>query len=430
MSKLPINIFMELDRIFLDPKNPRHEPYDTQSEIIDYLCRQENVYQLAKDIRENGLNPLELFALIPDEDGPDNDDPTYFVAEGNRRICALKLLDDPELAPAKYRKVFQKASENWKGMPSLSCVLFEDRDAVDIWLRRIHDGEQGGIGRKKWNADQSARHSGDEKNKLALAVMDYAEEKEMISPENRKGKLTTVQRFFDKKVFCEAMGVVDTDLNDIRRKFPQPDFNLLLEKFLNDLMSGTIGSRSNTTQIEAYSRELCVVDGLTHKEITPEPLDTPASPSKGKKRRKKPQKQKVITNIPHENEIMEALIDLGGRKLPSLYNSICSVSLQSHTPLIAIGAWAFLESLSSKAGRDTRTDFPSFFNKQRLQRYGVSAGKGDKAIAQALGHLSTSGDVTKHDGTAAMFNGEQLANDMETLKELILKCIEEAKGGA
>lgn len=54
----------------------------------------------------------------------------------------------------------------------------------------------------------------------------------------------------------------------------------------------------------------------------------------------------------------------------------------------------------------------------------MPTGQDAKAVTEALKHVATSGDVTKHDGTAALFNGEQLANDLDTLKNLILKCIE------
>lgn len=84
-----------------------------------------------------------------------------------------------------------------------------------------------------------------------------------------------------------------------------------------------------------------------------------------------------------------------------------------------------MESLSALAGRNDGTDFPSFFSKERRGRYGLPTGKDSKSITEALARLAASGDVTKHDGIAAHFNGEQLANDMDTLKNLILKCLEE-----
>ena len=56
MSNAAMNRNVNLDLIFLDLKNPRHEPYDTEKEIIEYLCLHEKVLQLAKDIKKNGLN--------------------------------------------------------------------------------------------------------------------------------------------------------------------------------------------------------------------------------------------------------------------------------------------------------------------------------------------------------------------------------------
>jgi hypothetical protein len=47
-------------------------------------------------------------------------------------------------------------------------------------------------------------------------------------------------------------------------------------------------------------------------------------------------------------------------------------------------------------------------------------------MTQALERTSEYGNTTKHHQTGAMFHSDQLNNDMATLKELILKCIEEA----
>ncbi len=420
---------IDIGRIFLDLENPRHDPYENEGQVIDYLCRYENIFPLAKDIVQNGLNPLELLAVIPDEgsDGGKDGKQSYIVAEGNRRLCALKLLDDPERAPTKLRKGFDELGADWDGIETLACMVFADRDAVRMWLSRIHEGEQGGIGRKKWNADQTARHSGDSKNKIALAVLDYAEAEGLITTDARKGKLTTVQRYLVNPLVREALGIDSSNVNDISRNRTKADFDMLLRKFLDDLASGYVNSRANKDQHTAYARELGAVHGQSHERTDPVSLSKPAGSSgKPGAKQKRPKKRKPRRFVPYEQEVMNALEGLGGDKLPNLYNSICSVSLDAHTPLVAIGAWAFLESLTAKAGRNVGTDFPSFFSKTRLQGYGLSTGKGDKGVNEALRRVSTSGDVTKHDGSAALFNGEQLINDMETLKDLIVKCADEA----
>ena len=48
---------VEVDRIFLDQENPRHKPYQSQDEVIDYLCQHESILSLARDIAKNGLIP-------------------------------------------------------------------------------------------------------------------------------------------------------------------------------------------------------------------------------------------------------------------------------------------------------------------------------------------------------------------------------------
>lgn len=429
MTSNPTMKSIKIDRIFLDLENPRHDPAEDEAKVIDYLCRYENIFPLAKDIHHIGLNPLEMLAVIPIEGSDDNKkgEQSYIVAEGNRRLCALKLLDDPERAPVKLRKGFSDLNSTWDGVAELTCMIFPDRESVRMWLGRIHEGEQGGIGRKKWNADQTARHSGDSKNKVALALLDYAEGEGLITTEGRKGKLTTVQRYLVNPHVREAMGIDSSNVNDISRNRPKNDFDLLLRKFLADLASGYVNSRANKDQHTAYARELGAVHGQSHERTEPVSLaSSQKAPRRNGGRPKKPKSLKPRRFVPYEQEIMNALEGLGGDKLPNLYNSICSVSLEAHTPLVTIGAWAFLESLSAKAGRNVGTDFPSFFSKVRLQQYGLSTGKGDKGINEALRRLSTSGDVTKHDGIAALFNGEQLVNDMETLKDLIVKCADEA----
>jgi hypothetical protein len=145
-----------VERIFLDLSNPRHEPYKTEAEVIEYLCRQEQVYSLARDIAKIGMNPLEIFAVIPADKTSRTQ--SFVVAEGNRRMCALKLLDDPDLAPAKYRKDFTKLSEDSVKISEVPGIVFEDEAELSLWLERIHGGVQGGVGRKPWNPEQKTRH--------------------------------------------------------------------------------------------------------------------------------------------------------------------------------------------------------------------------------------------------------------------------------
>jgi hypothetical protein len=415
-----------VERIFLDLANPRHKPYETQAEVIEYLCRAEYVYELAKDIAKVGLNPLELFAVLPLASSGRRPPASYVVAEGNRRMCALKLLHDPELAPASLRKAFVKLAEKAPQFDEVLGVAFDTQAQVNIWLERIHNGPQGGIGRKTWNPEQKTRHFGDKKNVVAQSVLDYAEGKGFISADARKGKLTTAQRYLSNPLVRESLGVDSSNIEDISRTRPEGDFDILVEKFVRDLVRGKkVHSRSLQKDIEKYSRDLGATAGISGSRNAPEPLS--ATTGRGKRKRKVPRKPKRPEHIAYEEEISLRVKNIPSYKLERIYYSICEIGLEDHTPLISVGVWSFFECLTARCGRGATTSFLDFLSKDKLNRLGFSERDSVNSIRQALQRISMYGNTTKHHEKSANFNGEQLANDMDALKDVIQKLAEEAK---
>ena len=79
--------------LLIDEVNPRlDKPNVGQREAQRALARdqQRKLQKLAKDIVDFGLNPLELPVVAATEDG------RYIVLEGNRRLTALKALENPD----------------------------------------------------------------------------------------------------------------------------------------------------------------------------------------------------------------------------------------------------------------------------------------------------------------------------------------------
>lgn len=421
-------IIIPVDKIFLDQENPRHEPYQKQSDVIEYLCKHENILELARDIVKNGLNPLELFAVVPQKAKQS----VYFVAEGNRRMCAIKLLNDPELAPVKLRKNFEQLAVGLSQIFEVSVVVFDDRKAVALWLNRIHGGLQGGIGRKSWSPEQKARHTKDTTNFLAQVILDYAENNGFILSQDRKGKLTTVQRYISNPLFRDAIGLIHNNTERVLRDRPLEDFNIILKNFILDLLSGTVNSRSNSKAIKNYSRTLSSLEGVSEQRIEPELL-SPTEPhnSSGKTtRRVSPKQPSTPKLLPYEKEVFEQLKKLSNYKLEQIYYSICKVELNAHTPLLCVGVWAFIETLTAVAGRNAETDFYSFLSPDKLKQLGLGEKKDTKAIREAIKRIADYGNTTKHHATAAHFGDRQLYNDMDTIKRLICKLCNDTPKGA
>lgn len=416
------------DRIFLDLKNERHEPYDSQEQVIAYLCREENVLELAADIIKHGLNQLELFALIPRVPIKEGSAPSFLVAEGNRRMCALKLLADPDLAPADKRKDFQRLAQGWAPIPAVFSAVFKKRADVKLWVDRIHLGPQGGIGRRTWNAEQKQRRSGDPKNVIALAVLDYAEAAGILAKKDRKGKLTTATRYLRNPLLREAMGIESVTAEEITLTRPDKDFEVLVKRFTTDLLNDIVHSRSDKNAVDAYSRELSTTKGMSGQRTEPQSISVDNSAGKQKKRAPGPKKPKNIKCIEYSGALDMALKAIPSYKLEKIYYSICGINLPLHTPLLAVGIWCFLETLTACVGRNDKTDFHAFLSVERLYNMGLGSKRNIKSLRDVIKRISDYGNSTKHHEKAAAFDSNQLANDVDVMSEMLVKLAEQAKG--
>ena len=311
---------IDVDRVFLDQENPRHEPFEDQDAVIEYLCRDEQVLPLAKDIAKHGLNPLELFALIPESHN------TYVAAEGNRRLCALKLLNDPYLAPADQRADFERTSANWPPIQQLFSIVFSNRDEVRLWLERIHAGFAEGRGRRQWNAEQKARNSGYSKNDLAQIILDAGEDLGFIATDQRKGRLSTVQRYLGNPLMRNALGLDVSDLPNITTDLPEEDFRTVFRQFMVDIAERRITTRDNSPNITEYSNRLSILESVSGQRIERRPIPTTAPQPNPKPDLKRPKKP---TKIGLSEDLRATLRGIPSYKLESLYYSLCSIRLET-----------------------------------------------------------------------------------------------------
>lgn len=250
-----------ISRIYLDNENPRHDPMESEPEIIEHLLAQEDVRPLAKSIAELGsLSPIELLGVVPHpkvEGG-------YLAAEGNRRTCALKLLSDPDKAISeKDKKYFRGLAEQLTApIREIDAVIFENEEAARPWVSLRHEGPQSGRGTKSWNTEQKARFSmkasaGNHPDILALQLLDFAVARNVISKIQRETiSITTLTRYLSNKIFRHALGLQNN--KDLTLSIEQTAFERRLEIFLTDALQGDgkISSRSNSAEREAYAREL------------------------------------------------------------------------------------------------------------------------------------------------------------------------------
>ncbi|GKS62676.1 hypothetical protein YTPLAS21_21340 [Candidatus Nitrosocosmicus sp.] len=233
------------------------------------LILSEQVSNLAKDIvAQNSLSPLETVGVIKLID--ENE---YIVLEGNRRICAYKLLLNPELSPNdKFKRFFRGLSKEVKNLPTeIDCIVFGNRDEADHWIRLRHEGAQNGIGTKEWEPEQKARYAEKRGRKnpniQATKLIEYATRVGIIDEgiQENKVPVTTVQRYLSNPVVRNSFGLIDGV--SLKSKHEPEIFSALIKKFIEDINSGVVNSRTNAKARREYANKL-------QTQVSPPPPET------------------------------------------------------------------------------------------------------------------------------------------------------------
>ena len=273
------NTLLNVLDIYLDNENPRHDPIYDQNKIIEHLLLDESVKSLAKHISNHGINPLDSIGVVKDEE--DN----FVVVEGNRRLCSLLLLNDPDKAPSGEVSYFKRLSESSSKIPtSVNCVLFDDSDEANIWMGVRHNGEQDGVGIRKWDSKQKTRHNGKinkrDQNSLALSLIDYAVKKGILHSEKTDRIITTAARYLGNPFIRETLGIVSArSEQDVQINVSTADFDTVLSRFCKDLVDNTVvHSRTRKEDWLAYGRQL-IEEGIAPKErVAPYQMDDCLTP--------------------------------------------------------------------------------------------------------------------------------------------------------
>ncbi|WP_256852172.1 hypothetical protein [Pantoea sp. Fr+CA_20] len=348
--------------LYLDSKNPRHEPISDRQKIIEHLVKTEKIKALAKDISDKGISPLDLPAIIKDGKG------NFVVVEGNGRICALTLLNDPELCPEGDKTYFKQLSEKSKNVPEeLICVLFDTREEANVWIELRHNGEQGGVGLVTWDATQKARFFDSSDNTLALKLIDYAQERKIITAAQRQTKiLTTISRFVGNPIFRSVLGVTTgrSDPN-VKLDVPREDFDKVLKKFFDDLFAGVnnVTSRSKKDDWERYAKKLKTegyapnshVDEYDLLEKTSKqssPQKPPQSQIDGSINNPSPDSRKYI--IPYDFKVV-----IKDKIIKRAYDELRTLNCDEYTLASALVCRAFLENVYGRFYEKTYGNHPN-----------------------------------------------------------------------
>ena len=259
--------------ILLDVENARIRAGRDQADCISRILRKEDqLMTLMESIAREGLSTIPVLV------SPNGND-QWVVRDGNRRVTALKLLNDPELCPeARLKPRIRALANKHRGnIEAIIDVLASD-DGAAVFREVVarHSGAQGGAGQLDWTAylrTVYVLHNGHPAEyKRPAQYVFWAEEQGLAVDDDFP--ISTVQRFFTVANLSLLGFKVDKD--ELVPTIPVATAKAMAQRVINDFQLGrerggkSVDDIRTPDQAKAYIAGVRIAAGLAPESETTE----------------------------------------------------------------------------------------------------------------------------------------------------------------
>jgi hypothetical protein len=280
---------ISIGRLLLDTQNPRHEPVRTQREAILSLIATERqkLVVLANDIIDHGISPIDLLLVIK------KDEKNYTVVEGNRRLAAMRMIANPDLAEGTViGSQMRRVAALGDAPKSVECAVVASRDDAEHWMELRHGGEAGGAAVVRWNTLAANRfsHKPGSQAAKAITLLEAVDEgypenevmKDLVTQVASK-RLTTLGRLASDPTFRARAGMTEEN-GSLTFSFPADALQELFEHILGDLAADV-----GVSQLKSKEQRAEYLSGTPKPKksaalSTPQPLGAAPAPKPTKRR--------------------------------------------------------------------------------------------------------------------------------------------------
>lgn len=439
-----------VSRIRLWADNPRLDPEENHASITDYASdlildngEKDSFLKLVNSIAINGFIPAEPVVVWQNQQNK-----AYYVAEGNRRILAIKLLLEPEKSPKSLRSYIRKQSglvEKASIEKIGVCIApsFEDcewyinqRHTTSSLLRKWSSHQH-----KRWIAslydkygrdiEKVMRKTGQTKSELnqtlrILKIRDWALQNEVYdelsaddqeSVRSHRLPISILERWFDNQTLKQSWGIeFDGDEVNITSnkaslyKAYTKWIELVLHKDEDDVLI-QINTRTITSNFDAIFEALPLVtfdtdgnanEGNNDNAVRPEGGSLPAGHEEGDSTDKptaKPKAVPIYKGNPNRPNLIAPCYHLStsNYKLNALFKELKVIPLSRYNHCIAASFRVFLDlavceyiegiNCKEEMQRMYTREFYDISLKQRLEYLKSNSLQGKKAVCNILTKL-------------------------------------------
>ncbi len=417
---LLVKTLRSVDQLRLWNENPRLNPEETHLTLADYAedftrdkADREDFFELVNSITTDGFVPYDPIIVWKNEDNQ-----KHYVAEGNRRLVALKLLRMPHKAPKSIRSFIRKASNkinitSIEKVPVNVAPTFEDaewyinqRNSSSSLQRRWTRVQQ-----QRWITSLFEKYNGDIEKLLSVTkltkselegfirilkikdfvknekVKDLLTNEEYEAANSYKFPITILERFFNFSDVKEKWGLeyegVDVNILSNKDSFYNA-FAALIKRIVNE-DEDKINTRLTKDNLDELLKSLPVVlfdesnstNVLIPEEKKTQTKDTninsdtkeegPTSTTT-KYLKENPDRNKLILSIYHLNTSSTRLLGLFNelKRISLSYSNTVSASLRIFLDLAVLN-YIETEGLENQIKAQYRSDLREVTLKKRLE---------------------------------------------------------------
>ncbi|WP_414498779.1 ParB/Srx family N-terminal domain-containing protein [Stenotrophomonas maltophilia] len=280
-SKFELVTSVPVKDLLLDVRNARIRSGADQADCISRIAsgQEEQLVALASDIAEHGLSTAPILAKR-------QDDGRYVVWDGNRRVTALKLLDNPSLAPSSaLRRRIEAINARFPAAATqIDLLQSQDEGALVREVVSRHGGGLKGAGQLDWSALMRTffmtSHGLPEQNRRAAALFLWADDYGVSLPDDFP--ITTIMRFLTKENLLR-LGFEETS-DGMEPRIPLEKAIEVAQRLADDFRPGgpkQVNDVFNSKLADAYIAQVRVSLGLDQvPESTPQPPPVAPKPPK------------------------------------------------------------------------------------------------------------------------------------------------------
>ncbi len=393
--------------------NPRLNPEEQHVNLRDYI---EDIIEEAGDkgsfmdlirsIATNGFIPAD--PIVVWKDGKND---RYYVAEGNRRVLALKLLRDPSKAPREIRGTVTRLANSWERIDKIYVNIaptFEDAEWYISQRNSTSSIQQkwSRLQQMRWIESLYEKYADDpelliQKSSMSISdieqIIRYIRLLNLVNEEQVKSALTEAdykaatahtfpitifERFFNLTTVREKWGF---DFDGTKISFKNKSgfltaFTEVIRRIVSNKQDYKLDTRNiSAGEIEGLLAQLPQVDINTEDpyevgaktDVKPEAEEQTGNPGP------KPKPRSLKGDLNRNKLILECYhLNTTEARLNQLFGELKRLSINSYTSVSAAAVRIFLElavldyiqseGLEAQMRKDFKCDFKKIILKSRI----------------------------------------------------------------